>query len=390
MPKGSVAFKMIKPTFKLLAASLVLFALACGAASPPAPAATPTGTLVPDRAEPTKTAVQAATNEAAPPAPSPTKAPTPTPTDTSVPAPVRVTETLLPTATLEPGPPETSSVTVWPSLTKVEPSTASPGQEVRIEGHGGHTELRKADGTVAGYIESARSFPLYFDGQPVGSIGCYVNTCRGTVTVPKDALPGEHQISVEGGSSQTVTIAKATVTALPATPEPAPAAGQFTLRSDAFTDGGKIPTLYTCDGENVSPALSWGAPPAGAESLVIMMDDPDAPVGVWDHWVLFNLPASVSELPQGQAGTGPPVTGGVQGVNSWGESAYGGPCPPKGPAHNYRFFLYAIDTTLDLQPDATKSQVLNALEGHVLAESTLIGTYKRADEQPARPTGYEY
>ena len=281
-------------------------------------------------------------------------------------------------------------MTVWPSLTTVEPSTTTPGQEIRIEGHGGLTELRTADGTVTGYIESARSFPLYFDGQPMGSIGCYVNSCRGAITVPKSAESGEHQISVEGGSSQTVTIAMATVTALHGDPEPSPTPARFSLRADAFTNGGKIPTLYTCDGEDLSPALSWDAPPASAETLVLIMDDPDAPVGVWDHWVLFNLPSSVLELPQGQAGTGAPAAGGVHGANSWGQSAYGGPCPPKGPAHNYRFFLYAIDTTLDLQPGATKSQVLNALEGHILAESTLTGAYKRAEEQPALPSGYDY
>ena len=292
---------MIKTPFQLMAVSpteiFVLFALACRAASTPAPA----GQQAADKAERKGTAVR-----------TPTQQVNARTSDTPVPA----TATLAPTSTLEPGPPETSSVTVWPSLTRVEPSTASPGQ--------------------------------------------------------------------------TLTIAEATVIALHGDPEPSPTPARFSLRTNAFSDGGKIPTLYTCDGDNVSPALSWGVPPAGAETLVLIMDDPDAPVGVWDHWVLFNLPASASELPQGAAGTGSAATGGVQGANSWGESAYGGPCPPKGPAHNYRFFLYAIDTTLDLQPGAAKSQALNALEGHVLAEKTLTGTYKRAEEQPAVPSGYDY
>ncbi len=278
---------------------------------------------------------------------------------------------LTPTATLRPGPPPVTPVTVWPRLSPVEPSTAAPGDEIEIDGRGGITELRTADGRVTGYIESARSFDLYFDGEAAGSIGCYVHLCQGTLTIPAGASPGRHEISVEGGSSIQLLITQT------ATPTATPASDSFVLDAAAFASGDTIPVRYTCDGSGISPALSWGAPPPGTQSQVLIMDDPDAPAGVWDHWVVFDLPSGLRELTQDQPHTAQLPSGGTQGRNSWGDVGYGGPCPPPGPAHTYRFFLYALDISLGLTQNATKLDVLAAIAGHILEESLLTGIYGR-------------
>lgn len=149
------------------------------------------------------------------------------------------------------------------------------------------------------------------------------------------------------------------------------------LRSDAFEQEETIPEKYTCDGDDVSPQLSWGQPPEGTEELVLICDDPDAPVGTWDHWVLYGLAPDTVGLPEGVPTTKEIERGGLQGKNSWGNIGYGGPCPPKGPAHRYFFRLYAVDKTLDLKPGATKKAVLKAMEGHILAQGELMGKYAR-------------
>jgi Raf kinase inhibitor-like YbhB/YbcL family protein len=163
-------------------------------------------------------------------------------------------------------------------------------------------------------------------------------------------------------------------------PEPEPLLGPgvaMDLQSSAFEAGGMIPTKYTCDGQDVSPALSWSEPPVDTESLVLFCDDPDAPAGTWDHWVLFNIPAASRSLPESIA-TEPVIDkAGVQGANSWGKIGYGGPCPPKGGEHRYYFRLYALDTNLDLEPGATRKDVEEALQGHVLAQGQLMGRYGR-------------
>ena len=146
----------------------------------------------------------------------------------------------------------------------------------------------------------------------------------------------------------------------------------FTLSSAVFAAGAKIPTKYTCDGEDISPPLAWNDQPQGTQSLALIMDDPDAPAGTWDHWLLVNLPANLRNLPE-QAGA---PAGSVDGKNSWGRTGYGGPCPPRG-THRYFFKLYALDTKLDLPTGTTKSQLLRAMEGHILAQAELIGTYSR-------------
>ena len=149
------------------------------------------------------------------------------------------------------------------------------------------------------------------------------------------------------------------------------------LTSPAFADGEEIPVRYTCDGEDISPALSWTTIPPGTETFLIIVDDQDAPGGRWTHWVVFNIPGDSLGLDENQPKTSQLPSGGVQGRNSWGDIGYGGPCPPKGPAHEYRFFLYAVDTSLDLPVGAAREQVDEALAGHIVAEHWITGTYGR-------------
>ena len=151
----------------------------------------------------------------------------------------------------------------------------------------------------------------------------------------------------------------------------------FAIRSDAFDADQPIPTRFTCDGDDVSPALSWSDVPDGTQSLALIMDDPDAPRGVFTHWVLFNLPAGARSLPEGVANTERPESGGIQGRTDFGDIGYGGPCPPPGGPHRYRFTLYALDGLIDLGAGASKQRVLDAVEGHVLAEAQLVGSYQR-------------
>lgn len=148
------------------------------------------------------------------------------------------------------------------------------------------------------------------------------------------------------------------------------------LTSKAFTDGGMIPNRYTCDGEDISPPLAWRGVPDGTRSLALTCDDPDAPVKTWVHWVLFNLPPDGGLLPEGV----PPwksLSDGIrQGHNDFGRIGYGGPCPPGG-THRYYFRLYALDTVLELPAGINKEQLLQGMEGHVLAEGRLMGRYQR-------------
>ena len=149
------------------------------------------------------------------------------------------------------------------------------------------------------------------------------------------------------------------------------------IKSNAFEEGGMIPRKYTCDAEDVSPPLSWTLPPEGTKSLVIICDDPDAPMGTWVHWVLYNLSPDVTELPEGVPADKTVLGGATQGTNDFRRIGYGGPCPPRGPAHRYFFKLYAVDSEPELRPGARKKEVLRAIEGHILAEGQLIGRYKR-------------
>lgn len=150
----------------------------------------------------------------------------------------------------------------------------------------------------------------------------------------------------------------------------------FVLTSRAFDQGKAVPAKYTCDGDDVSPPLEWRDPPAGTRSFALVSDDPDAPVGVWVHWVLYDLPASTRSLAEDVAPDAELPGGGRQGVNSWGRSGYGGPCPPGG-THRYFFKLYALDALLQLAPGAGKDEVLRRMEGHVVGEAELMGIYAR-------------
>ncbi len=146
------------------------------------------------------------------------------------------------------------------------------------------------------------------------------------------------------------------------------------LHSLAFGEGEAIPVVHTCDGDDTSPPMSWEHVPKGTVSLSLIMNDPDA--GGWVHWAVFNLPAEADGLPGGIA-PGPQVqAGGRHGSNTWGELAYGGPCPPAG-RHRYVFTLYALDSSIDLDPGATREQILQAAEGHILASAETTGTYQR-------------
>ncbi len=153
--------------------------------------------------------------------------------------------------------------------------------------------------------------------------------------------------------------------------------GVMRLTSSAFNANEMIPRQHSCEGKDLSPALRWNDPPNGTKSFALISDDPDAPVGTWVHWVLWNLPAETRELTEGVP-TDPKLSNGaMQGMTDFGRLGYGGPCPPPGKPHRYFFKLYALDTTLVLSSDAVKSDLENAMKGHVLAQAELIGLYKR-------------
>lgn len=150
------------------------------------------------------------------------------------------------------------------------------------------------------------------------------------------------------------------------------------LTSPAFEAGAAIPTRYTGDGQDESPPLAWGEVPAGTQSLALVCEDPDAPRGLFTHWLLYNLPAATRELAAGVPATATLADGSAQGRTSFRTVGYGGPAPPPGKPHRYVFRLFALDARLDLPPGATRDELLAATAGHVLGEGELIGTYGRA------------
>ena len=151
----------------------------------------------------------------------------------------------------------------------------------------------------------------------------------------------------------------------------------FELRSDAFKPGETIPRRHTCDGEDVSPQLAWAGLPPGTKSLALVCDDPDAPAGTWVHWVLYDVPATATGLPEGVRAVPTLDDGSRQGTNDFRRLGYGGPCPPRGAPHRYYFRLYALDGVLGLAPAATKATLLKAMEGRVLGQAELKGRYAR-------------
>jgi Raf kinase inhibitor-like YbhB/YbcL family protein len=151
----------------------------------------------------------------------------------------------------------------------------------------------------------------------------------------------------------------------------------LSLATSAFPPGGNIPAKYTCQGADVSPALSWKDAPDKTKTFALIVADPDAPVGNWTHWVLYNLPASVHELPEDVAKTEALPNGGQQGRNDFHRAGYGGPCPPPGKPHRYFFKLYAMDSALDLPAGASQQQLEKAMHGHILAQAELMGKFQK-------------
>ena len=149
------------------------------------------------------------------------------------------------------------------------------------------------------------------------------------------------------------------------------------IKSPAFVPGGKIPGKYTCDGMDISPPLTWTSGPEGTKTFALICDDPDAPMGTWVHWVLFNLPADITEFHENVPPEKELESGAKQGMNDFRKIGYGGPCPPGG-VHRYFFKLYALDTEINLEAGATKAELLKAMEGHILAEGQIIGRYERS------------
>jgi len=151
----------------------------------------------------------------------------------------------------------------------------------------------------------------------------------------------------------------------------------FEMKSAAFAQSADVPRKFTCDGQDVSPELSWREPPKSTQSFALIMDDPDAPVGTWVHWVLYDLPGTTRSLPEGVPKERELAGGARQGNNAWNRTGYGGPCPPPGPAHRYFFKLYALDSKTNLKPGATKAELEKEMQGHILAQAELMGRYKR-------------
>lgn len=149
------------------------------------------------------------------------------------------------------------------------------------------------------------------------------------------------------------------------------------LTSTAFAEGRPIPQKHAFEDKDLSPALQWSGVPPAAKSLALICDDPDAPMGTWVHWVIYDLPPATAGLPEGTVKS-PELAGGAkQGVNDYQRTGYGGPCPPPGKPHRYFFKLYALDAMTGLKPGATKKDLLKAMAGHVLAEGQLMGTFQR-------------
>jgi len=151
---------------------------------------------------------------------------------------------------------------------------------------------------------------------------------------------------------------------------------EIKITSRAFNDGEMIPKQYTCDGRDISPPLAWDSVPGRTKSFALICNDPDAPVGVWIHWVIYNIPSEVKELLENVPPQKIIENDAKQGKNDFRNIGYGGPCPPGG-VHRYYFKIYALDTELSLEAGATKVELLNAMEGHILAKGQLMGKYGR-------------
>ncbi len=149
------------------------------------------------------------------------------------------------------------------------------------------------------------------------------------------------------------------------------------IKITAFANGGEIPKKYTCGGANLSPALSWNGVSPAARSLVLIVDDPDAPRGTWTHWLIWNLPAHLTALPEGVPAQEVLENGARQGSNDFQRIGYGGPCPPPGKAHRYFFKLHALNCALDLKAGAGRKELERAMKGHIVSQAEWMGTYRR-------------
>jgi Raf kinase inhibitor-like YbhB/YbcL family protein len=156
------------------------------------------------------------------------------------------------------------------------------------------------------------------------------------------------------------------LTAVPAVTKPS-----FTLTSAGFKDKQDIPALYTCDGRNIAPEISWQQPPGKVRTYALILEDPDAPAGTWYHWVVYNIPGSTAQIPQG----GSLPTGAIIAKNSWGRLQYDGPCPPPFSIHRYVFVVYALDSQLSLPRDSDAKALKKAMEGHVLRKTSIFGVF---------------
>ena len=187
----------------------------------------------------------------------------------------------------------------------------------------------------------------------------------------------------DGGKDAGVTPADKAVTPADKTVTPADkavadaSATPFTLSSPTITEGKEIPNTHTCDGKDTSPALSWTAPPAGTKSIALIMDDPDAPGGTWVHWVVYDIKPTAKGISADLQKANEVAGLCKQGINDFKKPGYGGPCPPPGPAHNYKFKLYALSVDIPLKGGATKADLEAAIKGKILAQSTLTAKYLR-------------
>lgn len=194
-------------------------------------------------------------------------------------------------------------------------------------------------------------------------IGVILTACTSSATDPSETI-ATPQSSIPLTSESKSTATEATMS--------------LTLTSGAFANGQSIPAKYSCVGKNISPDLAWNEPPAGTQSFALIVDDPDAPMGTWVHWVLYNIAADKRNLQEDLPITGKNADPNAiyVGKNSSGNTRYDGPCPPGG-THRYYFKLYALDTTISLLPGATKEQVLKEMKGHILAQTELMGTFSK-------------
>lgn len=180
------------------------------------------------------------------------------------------------------------------------------------------------------------------------------------------SVAGYAVTSFRSGATRTVTTATTTTTTIMSN-----RTTQFSLFTPSFGDGAFIPPRHTCDGENISPAFSWSGAPANTESYVLIMDDPDSPAGIWVHWTVWNIDGKSTSTPEGVV-----PAGGVQGFNSFNTVGYRGPCPASG-EHRYFFYLYALDVRLNLPTGATRSQLDQAMAGHIIGTAQVRGVYER-------------